>query len=56
MMQGVPILNSIANPVFDDTFVAVPEFGTFIQNLGMGAFNFSNSQVKLLLNPSTNDY
>lgn len=31
MMNGVPVLESIAEPEFDSIFNAYPEFGTFVR-------------------------
>jgi DNA modification methylase len=56
MMSGVAVLNSIADPIFDSNFVSPPEYGVYAQSKGLGSLVLSNSQVKLLLNPSTSDY
>ena len=55
-MSGVAVLTSIADPIFDSNFVSPPEYGVYAQSKGLGSLVLSNSQVKLILNPSTSDY
>lgn len=31
MMMEVPVLESMGEPIFDNVFVAYPEFGTYLQ-------------------------
>lgn len=56
MMKGVSTLKSIGEPVFDNIFVAYPEFGSFLEMNGMGQYILDNDQVKLIFNPTTSSY
>lgn len=55
-MSGVPTLSSVAEPIFDNTFVAAPEYGSYVIAKGRSDLIFTNSVSKMLLNPSTDDY
>lgn len=56
MMTGVPILSSIAEPIFDSTYVAAPEYGSYVIAKGRSDLILTNSQSKMMLNPNTDDY
>lgn len=43
MMNNVPTLKSIGAPVFDNVFVAYPEFGSFLENKGMSEYVLNNT-------------
>lgn len=56
MMMGVPVLESMGEPVFDDIFVAYPEFGTYLKQRNLSELNLSNAQVEVILEKSTDSY
>jgi hypothetical protein len=56
MMMEVPVLESMGQPIFDNVFVAYPEFGTYLQQHGLGDLVLSNEQVQLMLEKSTDSY
>lgn len=56
MMKGVPALESIGESMFDSTFVAYPEFGTYVQQQGRSDLILSAIQTRTVLDQDTSSY
>ena len=45
MMNNVPTLKSIGEPIFDNVFSAYPEFGSYCESVGKSEYVLNNTQV-----------